>query len=251
MTAMASRITDSSIVCSAGCSSWQQKIQSSSLMAFCDGNQSPPATGGFTSQRVNDLENLSTFRVMSSLTPFFRAAHTKLFTYCVWRCPSLKLYQAIRRSSADCKFDNVEHIFTLWIIDAMVYKLTFYCSLRVCYYPWWRHQMKKNFRVTGLLSGEFTGDTNIRDADIWCFLHLNKRLSIQSWGWCSEMPPSSWCRYCNALVKRTLVYQQLRCVVNETHLTKSTHSHPGSVDGILSQENAVILPIGSTSVLIF
>ena len=113
-------------------------------------------------------------------------------------------------------------------------------------------------RVTGLLrgnspvTGEFPAQKPVtRIFDVFFDLRLNKRLSKQSWGWCFETPSSSLCRYRNALVKRTLVYLQLRYVVYETHLTKSTHSHPGSVDGILSQENAVILPIGSTSVLIF
>ena len=58
--------------------------------------------------------------------------------------------------------------------------------------------------VTGLLCGEFTGDrwiphTKTSDAELWCFfgLHLNKRLSKQSWGWWFEMPSCSLLRHCN------------------------------------------------------
>ena len=59
------------------------------------------------------------------------------------------------------------------------------------------------FRVTGPLCGEFTGDlwitrTKASDAELWCFfdLHLNKRLSKQSWGWWFETPsPSLWRHY--------------------------------------------------------
>ena len=56
------------------------------------------------------------------------------------------------------------------------------------------------FRVAGHLCEEFTGQrwiprTKASDAYLWCFfdLHLNKRLSKQSWGWWFETP---W-RHCN------------------------------------------------------
>ena len=51
------------------------------------------------------------------------------------------------------------------------------------------------FRVTGPLCGEFTGPrwiplTKASDAefDVFFDLHLNKRLSKQSWGWWFETP---------------------------------------------------------------
>ena len=60
------------------------------------------------------------------------------------------------------------------------------------------------FRVTGPLCGDFTGHrwiplTKAGDVELRCFfdLHLNKRLSKQSWGWWSETPPRSLWRHCN------------------------------------------------------
>ena len=51
------------------------------------------------------------------------------------------------------------------------------------------------FRVTGHLRGEFTSHrwiprTKASDAELWYFfdLHLNERLSKQSWGWWFETP---------------------------------------------------------------
>ena len=55
---------------------------------------------------------------------------------------------------------------------------------------------ERNFRITVLLCGEFTGHrwiplTKTSDAELWCFdLRLNKRLSKQSWGWWFE---TLWC----------------------------------------------------------
>ena len=60
------------------------------------------------------------------------------------------------------------------------------------------------FRVTGHLCGEFTGHrgiprTKASDAELWCYLdlHLNKRLSKQSWGWWFETLSRSLWRHGN------------------------------------------------------
>ena len=61
------------------------------------------------------------------------------------------------------------------------------------------------FRVTGLLCGEFTGHRWIpltKDLMAWSFdvffdMHLNKRLSKQSWGWWFETPSCSLIRHRN------------------------------------------------------
>ena len=58
----------------------------------------------------------------------------------------------------------------------------------------------KIFHVTGHLCGEFTGhrwipSTKASDAELWCFfdLHLNKRLSKQSWvWWFATLPRPLW-----------------------------------------------------------
>ena len=61
------------------------------------------------------------------------------------------------------------------------------------------------FRVTGHLCGEFTGPpwiprTKARDAELWCFLRLNKRFRKQSWGWWFETPLRSLWRHCNDMI---------------------------------------------------
>ena len=66
--------------------------------------------------------------------------------------------------------------------------------------PWWRHQME----TFSPLCWEFTGHrwiprTKARNAEPWCFfyLHLNKRLNKQSWGWWFETSSRSLWRHCN------------------------------------------------------
>ena len=58
------------------------------------------------------------------------------------------------------------------------------------------------FRITGLLCGEFTGQrwiprTKASDAELWCFVRLNKPWSKQSWGWWFETPKHPLWRHCN------------------------------------------------------
>ena len=73
--------------------------------------------------------------------------------------------------------------------------------------PWFFMMTPSNgniFRVTNPLCWEFTGyrwypPTKASDAELWCFfyLHLNKRLSKQSWDWWFETPSFSLWRHCN------------------------------------------------------
>ena len=58
------------------------------------------------------------------------------------------------------------------------------------------------FLVTGHLCGEFTGPrwiphTKASDAELWCFLWYNKRLSKQWWGWWFETQSCPICRHRN------------------------------------------------------
>ena len=60
------------------------------------------------------------------------------------------------------------------------------------------------FRVTGPLCGEFTGPGEFPTQkpvtlsfDVFFDLHLNKRLSKQSWGWWFKTPSWSFWRQCN------------------------------------------------------
>ena len=60
------------------------------------------------------------------------------------------------------------------------------------------------FRVTGPLCGEFTDHrwislTKASDEELWCFLHRNKRLSLQSWDCWFETSSRSLWRHCNDL----------------------------------------------------
>ena len=61
------------------------------------------------------------------------------------------------------------------------------------------------FHVTGHLCGEFTGPGEFpaqrpvtRSFDVFFDLHLNRRLSKQSWGWWFEMPSRPLWRHINA-----------------------------------------------------
>ena len=57
---------------------------------------------------------------------------------------------------------------------------------------WWRHQMEKISALLAICAGN-SPVTKANDAELWCFfyLHLNKRLSKQSWGWWFETPSRS------------------------------------------------------------
>ena len=63
--------------------------------------------------------------------------------------------------------------------------------------PWWRHQMETFSALLALcvgnspVTGEFPAQSPVtRSFDVFFDLHLNKRLSKQSWGWWFETP---WC----------------------------------------------------------
>ena len=65
---------------------------------------------------------------------------------------------------------------------------------------WWRHQMETFSALLAIcavnspVTGEFPAQSSVtRNFDISFDLHLNKRLSKQSWGWWLETPsPSLW-----------------------------------------------------------
>ena len=69
-------------------------------------------------------------------------------------------------------------------------------ALRHCYgdeYPWWRHQMETFSALLALCAGnspvtsEFPSQWPVmRSFDVFFDLHLNNRLSKQSWGWWFE-----------------------------------------------------------------
>ena len=75
---------------------------------------------------------------------------------------------------------------------------------------WWRHQMETFSALLALcagnspVTGEFPAQRPVtRNFDVFFDLHLNKRLSKQSWGWWFETPSWSLWRHCNG---RTVWY---------------------------------------------
>ena len=93
--------------------------------------------------------------------------------------------------------------------DVIMGKLRgFYCILREKKSSWCRHQMKTfsallahcvgNLPVTG----EFPAQKPVtRSFDVFFHLHLNKRLSKQSWGWWFKTPSRSLWRHCNVMLQ--------------------------------------------------
>ena len=87
----------------------------------------------------------------------------------------------------------------------------------------------KIFRVTGPLCGEFTGPGEFpaqrpvtRSFDVFFDLHLNKRLSKQSWGWWFQTPSWSLWRHCNLCLQ----FHSLQCAIsaqNRAHFYWITH----------------------------
>ena len=75
------------------------------------------------------------------------------------------------------------------------------------------------FCVTGPLCREFTGlrwipRTKASDAELWCFLRLNKRLSKQSWDWWFETLSRPLWRHCNEPDNNTGVRVNIRCILS-------------------------------------
>ena len=75
-----------------------------------------------------------------------------------------------------------------------------------CQVPWWRHQME-TFSASlaicvgnSLVTGEFPAQMPVtRSVDVPFDLLLNKRLSIQGWGWLFETPSCPLWRHYNAM----------------------------------------------------
>ena len=66
--------------------------------------------------------------------------------------------------------------------------------------PWWRHQMETFSALLAICAGnspvhgEFPAQKPVtRSFDVFFDLHLNKRLSKQSWGWCFFGPKHAHC----------------------------------------------------------
>ena len=73
---------------------------------------------------------------------------------------------------------------------------------------WWRHQMETFSALQALCAGnspvtdEFPTQRQVtRSFDVFSDLRLNKRLSIQSWGWWFKTPSCSLWRHCNGVFR--------------------------------------------------
>ena len=82
----------------------------------------------------------------------------------------------------------------------------------------WRHQMETISALLALcavnspVTGEFPPQRPVtRSFDVYFDLHLNKRVSKQSWGWWFETPSHSLWRHCNGHgIYDTWFYEALR-----------------------------------------
>ena len=72
-------------------------------------------------------------------------------------------------------------------------------------HSWWRHQTETLILVicagNSPVTGEFPAQRPVtRSFDIFFDLHLNKRLSKQSWGWWFDTPSLPLWRHCNVYI---------------------------------------------------
>ena len=75
--------------------------------------------------------------------------------------------------------------------------------------PWWRHQMEAFSALLAIcagnspVTGEFPAQRQVtRSFDVFFHLHLNERLSKQSWGWWFETPSRPLWRHSNATTNK-------------------------------------------------
>ena len=92
---------------------------------------------------------------------------------------------------------NAGHTNTCIIINGKVYITSF---------SWWRHHMETFSALLAVCAGnspvpgEFPSQRPVTQSfDVFFDLHLNKRLSKQSWGWWFETPLRPLWRHCNVI----------------------------------------------------
>ena len=93
---------------------------------------------------------------------------------------------------------------------------------------WW-----KKSRVTVIcvrnspVTGEFPTQMPVtRSFDVFFDLHLNKRLSKQSWGWWFETASRSLWRHCNVSFS-FLQWYMVNLTMVQVHVSESTHKNTG------------------------
>ena len=83
-------------------------------------------------------------------------------------------------------------------------------------YAWWLHQMETFSALLAICAGnspvtcEFSAQKPVtRDFDVFFDLHLNKRLSKQSWGWWFDAQSRPLWRHCNGLQLYFLTFHSI------------------------------------------
>ena len=119
----------------------------------------------------------------------------KQWTVCIFSCPEFKfnkynltqvteklLLNTLRSNDGDMRQEILSSLFQ----------------------SWWRHQMETFSALLALRAGKspVTGEFPLQRPVTWSFdvffeMRLNKRLSIQSWGWWFAMPSRSSWHHCN------------------------------------------------------
>ena len=197
------------------------------LLTLCEGN--PSVSGGFPSLKDTNaghwcfLFALILNKLLNKKLSFRRLGTSSLIchatvTETIWnKAGPLSIKSSGTGFSLHIFVDR--YLFRQWlgpIISGNFAPCMLTGSALETFTPWWRHQMEKKFRVTGLLCGEFTGDrwiprTKASDAELWyflwslpeqtgvfCDLRPNQQLSNQWRRWWFETLPRSLWRHCNA-----------------------------------------------------
>ena len=113
----------------------------------------------------------------------------------------LKKYLTFDASPSNSFIDRLPKVELQWLI---------------CDEAWWRHQMETFPATLAFCAGnspvtdEFPAQRSVtRSFDVFSDLHLNKRLSKQSWAWWFETPSCPFWRHCNE--GRFSLYKSIPC----------------------------------------
>ena len=109
------------------------------------------------------------------------------------------------------------------------------CSMMASSCSWWRHQMETFSALLALcagnspVTGEFPSQRPVtRSFDVFFDLHLNKRLSKQSWAWWLKTPSYSLWRHCNASIISSYRRPRQSSYVTPAEIISSTQHGGGT-----------------------
>ena len=126
--------------------------------------------------------------------------------HCLFRACDILLHDISQHTGiVDFTLPSVNSVLTyesIHIRRALTYFMWYKNSFVV--YTWWRNQMETVSAILAIcagnspVTGEFPAQRpETRSFDVFFNLHLNKRLSKQSWGWWFETPLRPLWRRCN------------------------------------------------------